>query len=359
MRAEPAIDRPTEVTLSEHASTTLLAGCGIPVARAALARDVEEAVRVADGLGYPVVVKLCGATIVHKTERSLVRVGLADAAAVRRAATALLALARPADGDVGLLVAEHVAGRRELIAGLVRDPQFGPCVMLGLGGIFAEALGAVVFAAAPLTSTEAGAMLADLRARLPLLGPFRGEPAVCTGAVGAVLVALGRLGDERADVRSVDVNPLIVRDGKPVAADALVVLEPGTTSPPPTARAPEPAETILERFRPLFHPRGVIVAGASSHPGKFGFVAFHNLLRFGFRGALYPVNRDGAPILGHETLRDVSEVPRGNADLVFVCTPSAVNAALLRACAEVGVRAAFVASGGYREAGEEGAARER
>ena len=116
---------------------------------------------------------------------------------------------------------------------------------------------------------------------------------------------------------------------------------------------------MLERFRPLFHPRGIAVAGASTHPGKFGFVALHNLLRFGYDGDVFPVNRDGSDILGRTSFKDVSEIPDGAADLVFVCTPSAANVELLRACAAKGVRAAFVASAGYGEAGEEGRAQER
>jgi acetyltransferase len=157
-------------------------------------------------------------------------------------------------------------------------------------------------------------------------------------------------------VRSVDVNPLVVRDGIPIADDALVVR--GTPAAPP-ARAPLPSpEALRARFAPLFDPRGVIVAGASSHPGKFGFAAFHNLLRFGYRGALFGVNREGAEVLGHPTLRDVGEVPEGAADLVFVCTPAPANAALLRDCAARGVRAAFVASGGYAESDDAGKRRE-
>ena len=125
--------------------------------------------------------------------------------------------------------------------------------------------------------------------------------------------------------------------------------------PPPDHRCSGATpEDILERFRPLFHPRGVVVAGASSHPGKFGFVSLHNLRRFGYRGEIFPVNRDGAEILGQPSYRTVEEIPPDRADLVFVCTPAAANVALLRSCAKIGVRAAFVASGGYREAGEEG-----
>ena len=128
-------------------------------------------------------------------------------------------------------------------------------------------------------------------------------------------------------------------------------------APPPRARATD--DEALARLRPLFHPRGVLVAGVSAHPGKFGFVAYHNLLRFGFAGEVWALNRDGSEVLGHKTIRDVAELPEGAADLVFVCTPQAANAELLRACAKRGVRAAFIASGGYGEAGEEGRRHER
>ena len=355
--ADPPADAALR-TLSEHESKRLLAGYGVPVARELLADDPEGAARAATELGFPVALKLCGEALAHKTERDLVRLGLADADAVRRAAEVLLTKRRPEDGVVRLLAAEMVHGRRELIAGLVRDPQFGPCVVLGLGGILTEALRDAVFAQAPLTPAEARALPGRLRASHLLAEPFRGEPPVDVEALAAVLVGLGRLAVERPDVVSVDVNPLIVaRNGSPVAVDALVVLGP---DPGPRAGDPAPPSdaALRERFAPLFHPRGVVVAGASTHPGKFGFVALHNLRAFGYGGEIFPLNREGAEILGAPSFRDVAEIPPGRADLVFVCTPAAANVELLRACAKIGVRAAFVASGGYREAGREGRALE-
>ncbi len=348
-------------TLSEYESMRLLAGRGIPVARERLVLDPEAVAGVAAEVGFPVAVKLCGARLAHKSERALVRLDVRDRAGAAAAARELWARRVPEDGDVGLLVAEMLPGRRELIAGVVRDPHFGPCVLLGVGGILAEALGDVVMAVAPVTAAATHRMVAGLKTRHLLTRPFRGEPAVDLDALGAVLTALGELALERPEVRSVDINPLIVRDGTPVAADALVVLDDGGAAEP--VQLPERplahGSAAVERFQALFHPRGIIVAGVSTHPGKFGFVAFHNLLRFGFRGALFPVNRDGAEVLGHRTLRDVREVPPGRADMVFVCTPGNVNVPLLHACREVGVRAAFVASGGYGEAGPEGRALER
>ena len=118
---------------------------------------------------------------------------------------------------------------------------------------------------------------------------------------------------------------------------------------PPT-RDPSPAgddQALAKRLDPLFYPRGIVVTGVSSHPGKFGTAAFHNLIRFGFEGETFPINREGAEVLGRPTLRSIDEVPDGAADLVFVCTPTSVNAELLRACAAKGVRAAFFAAAGY------------
>jgi acetyltransferase len=107
-------------------------------------------------------------------------------------------------------------------------------------------------------------------------------------------------------------------------------------------------------MRALFAPRGVIVAGASTHPGKFGFVALHNILTSGYGGAVGATNLEATPVLGVECARTIDELPDGPWDLVFVCTPAGANAELLRACARRGVRAAFLTSAGYGEAGEAG-----
>ncbi|NQZ96437.1 MAG: acetate--CoA ligase family protein [Myxococcales bacterium] len=354
MTQHPPIPVSPAPTLSERASHQLLAEYGVVCARQALVADSEAAGRAGAEIGFPVAVKLCGAGIAHKTERNLVRLGVADAAAAAAATAELQRLARPEDGDVGVLVSEMVDGRLELIVGLVRDPVFGPCVMLGLGGILTEALRDVVFASAPLDASDAHRMIHGLRASHLVTEPFRGEPAVDVDALARILVGLGRLAEERPDVASVDVNPLIVRDGVPIAVDALVEIgEPA--APRRTARD---TRDVIDRFRPLFHPRGIVVAGVSTHPGKFGFVTFHNLKRFDYGGELFPINREGAEVLGAATYRGVADIPDGAADLVFVCTPNQVNVPLLRDCAKKGVRAAFVASGGYREIGEEGRALE-
>jgi succinyl-CoA synthetase beta subunit len=206
--------------LDEFESKQLLAAYGVPVVCEGRAHDAEEALAVADRLGYPVVLKGCGASFAHKTELGLVALNLGDAAAVRHAARRLL---EAMNGTGELLVQQMVSGRREFLAGMSRDAQFGPVITFGLGGIFAEALDDVALRIAPLDLDDARAMLGEIRAHR-LLGPLRGLPAVDTDAVARILVALSRLALERPDVGAIDINPLVIAGTRPVAVDALVLL---------------------------------------------------------------------------------------------------------------------------------------
>ncbi len=207
--------------LSEAASKELLGAFGVPFPAEHVVATASEAVAAVDGLGYPVVVKLGGEAIAHKTERGLVRLGLGSSEQVRDAAQALLAAATPGDGDVHLLVAPMLRATRELIAGLHRDPQFGMTVMLGVGGVLAEAVADVSFRTVPITPVDAEEMIEDL-ALQRLLGEFRGEPAVDRAAVADVLLGLSSAAEQRDDLASADLNPLLIVDGRPVAVDALV-----------------------------------------------------------------------------------------------------------------------------------------
>jgi acetyl-CoA synthetase (ADP-forming) len=210
-------------TLSEAASKALLATHGVPVPGERTAATVDGAVEAAEQMGYPVVLKLCGDRIAHKTERGLVRLQLADRAAVEIAAGELLSAAQPSDGDVELLVAPMLRANRELIAGVHRDPQFGPCVMVGIGGVLAEALGDVAFRLVPITPTDAEEMIDDLAMR-ELLEPFRGEPAVDRVELAKILLGLSETARTEPRIESIDLNPLLVVDGRPIAVDALVEL---------------------------------------------------------------------------------------------------------------------------------------
>lgn len=213
-------------TLSEWESARLLAGFGITMARGILAQHWGEVKKAAEGIGYPVVLKACSPEVSHKTEGGLVAADLRNEGELEAAFRGICAAA-PVK-DAAYLVQEMVKGRRELVVGMIRDPQFGPCVMFGLGGIFTEILGDVTFRPAPLSEADAAEMIGEIRGH-KILNAVRGMAAADTDALVACIIAIGRIGVERAEIQAIDVNPLIIQDrgqaGKPVAVDALVILK--------------------------------------------------------------------------------------------------------------------------------------
>jgi acetyl-CoA synthetase (ADP-forming) len=208
-------------TLSEHDSKSLLAEYGVPLVAEQVVTTPSAAAEAATELGFPVVAKLCGDAIAHKTERGLVRLGLRDVAAVESAAAELLDAATPDDGEVAVLVAPMVAGNRELIAGLNDDSQFGMTVMVGVGGVLAEAVADVSIRLVPIDRVDAADMIDDLETQA-LFGPFRGEPPVDRERLIDVLCGLSDAAVALDALVSADLNPLIVADGVPLAVDALV-----------------------------------------------------------------------------------------------------------------------------------------
>jgi hypothetical protein len=199
--------------LSEWESKVLLGD--LPRPAEALTRSREEAVAFASELGRPVVAKASG--MAHKSERGGVRLD-ADVTAVWDELAAM--------GDGTVLVAEMVRGELELIAGGLRDPQFGPLISLGLGGVAAEVLGDVVFLLAPRLPGELERAIGELRCA-PLLRGYRGRPPVDLTELGRILDAIGSLLERDPDVVEVDCNPIAVCQGRPLVLDALVVRRPG------------------------------------------------------------------------------------------------------------------------------------
>ncbi len=214
--------------------------------------------------------------------------------------------------------------------------------MLGVGGILAEAVADVVFRLVPIDRVDAEDMIDDLGSP----GPARPVPGRAGGRPGGswptCCSGCRRRPAERPDIASVDVNPLIVVDGRPVAVDALVELA---------------LMAVDEQFRALFEPRGVLVAGASTHPGKFGFVSLHNILACGYAGEVFATNREGDEVLGIRRVARGRRPARRRRSTSSSCarrrppTPTCCASAPKK-----GITAAFIASAGYGEAGEEGLA---
>ena len=225
MRADdlirPALDR-GQPALSEYESKKLLSLYGIPVAREKLSRSADEAVSAAADLGFPVVLKGCSPELMHKSERGCIELNLRSEGDVRKAYGRIIS---SVDLELeGVLVQEMVSGQRELVVGLTRDPQFGPCVMLGIGGMMTEVFEDIAFRMAPFGKIEAKDMSEELRFKA-ILGAFRGQKPVDMDMLCRILIAVGQIGLELDAVSELDINPMIITpEGRVVAADALVVL---------------------------------------------------------------------------------------------------------------------------------------
>ncbi len=191
-------------------------GPDLPTPQEALTTSTAEAVDACHRFGGRVVLKASG--VAHKSEHNLVRVGL-DADQV---AAAWSELADAGDGTV--LCAEMVSGELELIVGGLRDPHFGPVVTVGLGGVAAEVLADAVTMLAPPEPGELAMALSELKGHALLTG-YRGGPPVDTVALEQVVTAVSRLLEDDPAVVEIDCNPVLIRDGRPVVLDALVVLE--------------------------------------------------------------------------------------------------------------------------------------
>ena len=208
-------------TLTEYESKQLLREYGIPVTREIEVDNRESLIEAIGEIGFPLVLKGCGSSLSHKTERNLVYVDIRSKKEAAKAFEAIMATVKNEGGTV--LVQEMVKGRKELVAGLSRDAQFGPCVMFGLGGIFTEVLGDVAFRVAPLEKKDALAMMQEIRGRKILEG-VRGSPAADLDQLSKILISLGTIGLEQPTILEIDINPVILDGSRPVAVDALVVL---------------------------------------------------------------------------------------------------------------------------------------
>ncbi|MDY6856643.1 MAG: acetate--CoA ligase family protein [Thermodesulfobacteriota bacterium] len=208
-------------TLSEYQSKKFLASYGIPITKEQLVNTKEEAVRAAKEIGFPVVLKGCSPEITHKTELNLIELDLRDDTSVADSYEKIIS--QKEASIEGVLVQEMVKGQRELVIGLTRDPQFGPCVMYGLGGIFTEILNDVSFRIAPLEKRDAMEMVREIKGH-KIIDAFRGKPPVDIDVLCNALIALGNIGLEFNQVKEIDINPLIINGDKPIAVDALVVL---------------------------------------------------------------------------------------------------------------------------------------
>jgi acetyltransferase len=218
-RSRRILDAHPEQIWDEYESKRLLAAWRIPVVNEAVVDSAAAALRAARSLGYPVVLKGLRPGLVHKTESGLVRLGLSTPAALRKSFAELQGRLK---GRGRILIQRQIGADFELIAGAIRDDQFGPCVMFGLGGIFSELQKDVVFAPAPLSLSTARRLIDRISAKKLLQG-FRGMKPLDMKTMAGILVAVGNILAAEKDIEQIDINPLVVGQGKPVAVDATII----------------------------------------------------------------------------------------------------------------------------------------
>lgn len=330
-----------KTTLSEFDSKQVLKSYGIPTVSEMVADSVDKAVSASVQIGYPVVLKGMGSELTHKTERNLVFTGLTDSDQVKSAAKMIQTNAGPV--LEGFLVQPHVVGKREWIAGLSRDPQFGPVVMFGAGGILTEAISDVTFRLAPLSSQDALEMIAEIKSS-PLLDNFRGEKKVDQTQLSQILIALGKLGEDHPEIVEVDINPLITTPtGDLIAVDALIILDTKRK-----VSSPETQSLGPETLRPFFYPKSIAFIGASASLGKWGHMLVANTKSGGYQGNLYLVNPKGGLIVGQQAYTSVAEI-EDPVDLAIVTIPAKHVINLIPQLAAKGIHHMLLITSGFSE----------
>jgi len=213
--------------LLETEAKTVCMEYEIPVTKFKQAKNEAEAVKFAEEIGYPVVLKIVSPDIIHKSDVGGVIVDLKTAMDVRNAYKQILRNVKRHKADakiVGVLVQEMAPPSTEVIVGAIKDPQFGPAVMFGLGGIFVEVLKDVTFRVAPITEDEAREMISEVRA-YPLLKGYRNLPPADIDTIVKILLNTSRLVMEHQEIKELDLNPIMVYEKGAKTVDARIILE--------------------------------------------------------------------------------------------------------------------------------------
>ncbi|MFF4230389.1 acetate--CoA ligase family protein [Streptomyces sp. NPDC001820] len=322
---------------------------GIPTPAEALAETADEAVAFADRIGFPVAMKIVSPDILHKTEAGGVRIGVASAAEVRAAFTAIVTNAKAYDPGariLGIQVQQMVPAGTEVLIGTVTDPTFGKVVAFGLGGVLVEVLKDVTFRLAPASKDDALSMLDGIRAAEILRG-VRGEPAVDREALADLIVKVGQLAADFPQIAEVDLNPVFASADGVMAADVRILL----TDETPAARRQYSRDEILTSMRRLMQPRSVTVIGASNEQGKIGNSVMRNLIDGGFPGDIHPVNPKADDIQGRKAYKSVMDVP-GEPDVAIFAIPAKFVASALEEVGRKGIPNAVLIPSGFAETGE-------
>ena len=321
---------------------------GIPVPGDALATSAQDAATKAAAIGFPVVLKIVSADILHKTDVGGVIVGLADAAAVSAGYDQIIASAKqhvPGAKIDGVQVQALVAPGLEVIVGAITDPSFGKLVAFGVGGVLVEVFKDVTFRLAPISGEEAGQMLDSIRAT-QLLSGVRGAAGVDRSLLTSIIERVGQLVTDFPQISEVDLNPVVATANSAVAVDFRIALD---FDPAPERSRPAHDDIVVAMNR-IMKPDSVAVIGASAEDGKIGNSVMKNLINGGYEGKIYPVHPKAAEIEGIKAYKSVKDI-EGVVDVAVFAIPAQFVPGALTECGEKGVAGAILIPSGFSETG--------
>jgi acetyl coenzyme A synthetase (ADP forming)-like protein len=322
---------------------------GIAVPGEGVAASADEAVKLASGMGYPVVMKIVSPDILHKTEAGGVIVGVKDEAAARSAYDTIMANAKGYNASAkieGVQVQQMLKGGTEVIVGAITDQSFGKLVAFGLGGVLVEVLKDITFRLAPASESDAMSMLDGIQAAEMLKGVRGGDP-VDRAALAKVIVQVSQLVADFPEISELDLNPVFATAKDAVAADVRIVVD-FDAKPRPVTRS---NDDIVRAMNRIMRPKAVAVIGASSEDGKIGNSVMKNLINGGYKGDIYPIHPKADEILGYKVYKSVKDVP-GVIDTAVFAIPAKFVAGALIECGEKKIPGAVLIPSGFAEANE-------
>jgi acetyl coenzyme A synthetase (ADP forming)-like protein len=321
---------------------------GIPVPKEGVANSAQDAAKLADGMGYPVVLKIVSPDILHKTEAGGVLVGIKNAEEVSKGYETILSNAKRYKADAkidGVQVQQMLKGGQEVIVGAVTDGSFGKLVAFGLGGVLVEVLKDITFRLAPCSREDALSMLDGIQAAEMLKGVRGGDP-VNREAVADLIVKVSQLVSDFPEISEMDLNPVFATKNDATAADVRIVVD---YDQPEQRHRPSEDEIVRSMTR-IMKPKTLAVIGASAEDGKIGNSVMKNLINGGYKGQIYPIHPKADEILGYKAYKSVKDVP-GDIDVAVFAIPAKFVAQALTECGEKKIAGAVLIPSGFAETG--------
>ncbi|HWP78444.1 MAG TPA: 3-hydroxypropionate--CoA ligase [Candidatus Nitrosotenuis sp.] len=335
--------------ITEEASKSILKAYGVKVPPYALVKSSKDAVKAAKKIGYPLVMKIVSPQILHKTDVGGVKVGINSDKEVKQAFNDMYGrLSKKKGVEVkGVLLEKMVPKGIEMIVGLQVDPQFGPVIMAGLGGVMTEVFKDVAWRMLPITIDDAKSMIDELKSSKLFKG-FRGSKPIDLNMLAKALVQIGKIGTENAEyINSIDFNPIVVYPKSYYVVDAKIILAKEVNKN--AISNAQPDDSFMEKF---FTPESVALVGASATPGKVGNSVLDSLAKHDYKGKVYPINPKAEEILGIKCYPSLEAI-NDKVDLVVVCVDLSVTPPILESCAKKGIHNVVIVSGGGKELGGE------